>query len=77
MVTVYSKNSCAFCVRAKQYLESKNIEYEEVNIEHDSEAREWILEQGHRTVPQIYINDELVEGGFNGLVETPDTLLLG
>ena len=64
-------------MRAKNYLESKNIKYEEVNIEHDSEAREWILEQGHRTVPQIYINDELVEGGFNGLVETPDTLLLG
>jgi glutaredoxin 3 len=75
MVTVYSKNSCAFCVRAKQYLESKNIEYEEINIEHDPEAREWILEQGHRTVPQIYINDQLVEGGFNGLVDSPLTLL--
>ena len=59
------------------YLESKNITYEEVNIEQDLEARQWILEQGHRTVPQIYINDRLVEGGFNGLVETPDTLLLG
>ena len=77
MIKIYSKNSCVFCVRAKNYLESKNIKYEEVNIEHDSEAREWILEQGHRTVPQVYINDELVEGGFNGLVETPDTLLLG
>ena len=67
-------NSTVFLLN---YLESKNIKYEEVNIEHDSEAREWILEQGHRTVPQIYINDQLVEGGFNGLVETPDTLLLG
>ena len=77
MIKIYSKNSCAFCVRAKQYLESKNITYEEVNIEQDLEARQWILEQGHRTVPQIYINDRLVEGGFNGLVETPDTLLQG
>ena len=77
MIKIYSKNSCAFCVREKQYLESKNITYEEVNIEQDLEARQWILEQGHRTVPQIYINDQLVEGGFNGLVETPDTLLLG
>ena len=77
MIKIYSKNSCSFCVRAKQYLESKNIIYEEVNIEQDLEARQWILEQGHRTVPQIYINDQLVEGGFNGLVETPDTLLLG
>ena len=77
MIKIYSKNSCAFCVRSKNYLESKNITYEEVNIEQDLEARQWILEQGHRTVPQIYINDRLVEGGFNGLVETPDTLLLG
>ena len=31
-------------------------------------AREFITEQGHRTVPQIYFQGKLfVEGGFQGL----------
>ena len=75
MVTIYSKDSCAFCVRSKQYLESNNIQYTEVNIENNLEAREWIIEQGHRTVPQIYVDNQLIEGGYNGLVDSPLSLL--
>lgn len=68
MLTVYSKNNCPFCVQAKNLLKAKNIEFKEIKIDEDSEAKEFILEQGHRTVPQIYFNDKLfVEGGFQGL----------
>jgi glutaredoxin 3 len=68
MITVYSKTHCPHCVNAKNYLQSRNINYHEVNIEEDTEAREFILEQGHRTVPQIYQGDRLlVEGGWQGL----------
>lgn len=68
MLTVYSKNNCPFCVQAKNLLKAKNIEFKEIKIDEDSQAKEFILEQGHRTVPQIYFNDKLfVEGGFQGL----------
>ena len=68
MITVYSKNNCPFCVNAKKFLENKNINYQEVNIETDSTAREFILEQGHKSVPQIYVGDRLlVSGGWQGL----------
>ena len=68
MLTVYSKNNCPFCVQAKNLLKAKNIEFKEIKIDEDAEAKEFILEQGHRTVPQIYFNDKLfVEGGFQGL----------
>lgn len=68
MLTVYSKNNCPFCVQAKNLLKSKNIQFEEIRIDEDSEAKEFILEQGHRTVPQIYKDGKLlVEGGFQGL----------
>ena len=68
MITVYSKAHCPFCDKAKALLKLKGIEYTEVRIDEDAEAREFILEQGHRTVPQIYRNGELlVEGGFQGL----------
>ena len=68
MLTVYSKNNCPFCVQAKNLLKLKNIAFEEINIEQNPEARKFVLEQGHRTVPQIYKDGQLfVEGGFQGL----------
>ncbi len=68
MITVYSKSNCPFCVQAKNLLTLKNIQFEEINIEQDADARAFVLAQGHRTVPQIYRNGQLlVEGGFQGL----------
>jgi glutaredoxin len=68
MITIYSKNNCPFCVMAKNYLQSKNINFREANIEQDQEAREFIQAQGLRTVPQIFMDGKIfVEGGWSGL----------
>ena len=68
MLTIYSKNHCAFCDQAKALLKSKDIPFEEVKIDENTEAREFILAEGHRTVPQIYKDGKVfVEGGFQGL----------
>ena len=68
MLTVYSKNNCPFCVMAKNYLQSKNINFREINIEQDAESREFIQRQGLRTVPQIFMDGKIfVEGGWTGL----------
>jgi glutaredoxin len=68
MLTIYSKNNCPFCVMAKNYLQSKNINFLEVNIEQDQEAQEFIQRQGLRTVPQIFMDGKIfVEGGWSGL----------
>ena len=46
------------------------FEYEEMNIETDGETRNWLIEQGHRTMPQIYHNGKvLVEGGAQELAK--------
>jgi len=70
MLTVYSKNYCIFCDMAKSLLKSQGIQFEEICIDNEtnSGAKQFIMEQGHRTVPQIYHNGKLfVEGGFEGL----------
>ena len=73
MLTVYSKNHCPFCDKAKHLLKTKGIDYQEIKIDEDHEAREWLLEQGHRTAPQIYFGTELfVEGGYQGLAKLSD-----
>lgn len=73
---IYSKENCQYCVQAKRLLESKNISYQEVRIDLDAEAREFVLSRGHRTVPQLYLNDQLfVEGGFQGLAKLSEQQL--
>lgn len=70
MLKIYSKNNCPHCDSAKKYLESKDIEFEVLNIEEDSDAREFLQGQGHRSVPQIYNGDELfVNGGYSALIK--------
>ena len=73
MLKVYSKSNCPFCDKAKHLLTTKNIAFEVVNIEEQPEAREWLMAQGHRAVPQLYLGDSLlVEGGYQGLANLSD-----
>ena len=67
-VTVYSTNMCPYCVRAKQLLERKGIEYKEVNLSTEApEVRVELMQKTkHRTVPQIFIKDQFI-GGFDQL----------
>lgn len=67
-LTIYSKSACTFCEQAKQYLAHHDIPYTEIDIEQDSESRQFMQDQGHRTVPQIYYQGRLfVAGGWQQL----------
>ena len=38
MVKVYSINNCPWCDKVKKYLQSRQVEYVECNIENDEDA---------------------------------------
>ena len=67
-VIVYTTSACPYCVRAKQLLQRKNIEYSEINLNTEpAEVRtELMARTKQRTVPQIFINDTFI-GGFDQL----------
>ena len=67
MITVYSKNACPFCDRAKALLESKDIPFKVIKMEDDPTAREFLMDQGLRSVPQIFKDGVLLPGGYQGL----------
>ena len=69
MIKVYTSHSCFYCTRAKNYLDNLNIEYETLNIQEDSQARDFFVKSGFRTVPQIFVNDTLLCSGSDGLVQ--------
>jgi len=76
MITLYSKPLCPYCDMAKHYLKKNEIEYEEIRVDTNPEAREFLLSEGHRTMPQIYHNGKLlVAGGGQALVRmNPNTV---
>lgn len=66
-VTVYSTQTCPYCVRAKQLLQRKGVAYTEIDVTDDTERAKMIQKAGgRRTVPQIFIGDTHV-GGFDDL----------
>ena len=70
MIKVYTSHSCFYCTRAKNYLDNLDIDYETLNIQEDSTARDFFMKSGFRTVPQIFVDDQLLcEGGSDGLVK--------
>ena len=68
-VTIYTTVSCVFCIRAKEYLRSRGVAYEEVDVTGDDAARARLMDRasGRRTVPQIFVGDVHV-GGYTDLV---------
>ena len=64
-VTIYSTPTCPICKRAKDYLSQKGISYFDINVAADKEkAKEMIHKSGQMGIPVITINDEVVVG-FN------------
>lgn len=70
---VWSKDNCAYCLKAKTLLETKGIQYEERKI-----GSPWTKEQlleavpNARTVPQIFFEGEYI-GGYTELVNKLQT----
>lgn len=66
-VTVYTKQNCPYCVRAKRLLDKKGVAYEEISVEGDDDLRVWLAEKtGQKTVPQIFAGDRSL-GGYSDL----------
>ena len=67
-VQIYTSSYCPYCIRAKQSLDSKGVEYNEVNLDKNPEKKLETMQMFNwRTVPIILIGDELI-GGYDQLV---------
>ncbi|MFA5745421.1 MAG: glutaredoxin domain-containing protein [archaeon] len=64
-IQVYSTKTCPYCVMVKQYLKSKNIDFEDIDVNQDhTRALEMIRKSGQQGVPVIDINGKIIIG-FN------------
>ncbi|MEW6998850.1 glutaredoxin 3 [Colwelliaceae bacterium BS250] len=78
-VIIYSRDYCPYCVRAKAVFNQKQVSFEEISIDVHPEKRVEMIERskGGLTVPQIFINDQVIGGcdelmalEYNGQLDT-------
>lgn len=63
MVKIYSTTQCVYCQMAKEYFKSKNIAFEEYNVEQDERAAAEMVEKSQQMgVPVIDINGQIIIG---------------
>ena len=63
VVKVYSTKVCPWCVKAKDFLKEKKVEFENILVDEDPKARNEMFEKtGQLGVPVIEIGDTLLVG---------------
>lgn len=63
-VTIYTSPLCGFCHAAKRLLNSKNVEFEEIDVMMKLAKKQEMMSRanGRHTVPQIFIGETHVGG---------------
>jgi glutaredoxin 3 len=61
-ITIYTTPYCPYCQRAKQLLDSKQAEYQEIDVSDRSLRPEMTKITGGTTVPQIIIDGNPIGG---------------
>jgi glutaredoxin 3 len=68
-VTLYTTEPCGFCRQAKSLLQSRGVDYREVNLAKDPVGRaDLVALTGQMTFPQLVVGERSI-GGFRELVE--------
>ena len=64
-MTVYGAPSCPWCLKLKEWLESKNADFEYIDIskpENRDKMQEMVQKSGQMGIPVTIINDEAIIG---------------
>ena len=62
-VKVYSTKTCPWCIKVKDFLKSKNVKFENIDVGVDQKAAEEMVEKsGQMGVPVTEINGKIIVG---------------
>lgn len=68
-VEIYGAEWCGFCKQAVSLCETKSIEYKYFDVDHigNMKVLQERLGEPARTIPQIFVDDKFLPGGYSGL----------
>jgi len=73
-IKIVTSDWCTYCEAAKKLLRDNGLDYSEIDL---ADSFDLMAEHNLRTVPQIFVNENLLTGGYTGLKESIDLLKKG
>jgi glutaredoxin 3 len=72
-VLLYTKDTCKYCIFAKELLDKNTIPYELIELGNNRDLHQKMADQtGQNTVPYVYVNGEFI-GGYKNLQELEES----
>lgn len=69
IIKLYVTSHCPFCIRAKQFLQTKHLSFELIDLTNSPQELKALKETTHwRTVPQIFVGKTFI-GGYTDMVK--------
>ena len=72
MIQIFTSDNCPYCISAKGFLKSLDIEYSEINVSEDrSKLMDAVNISGMMTVPQIFVGEpsrETLIGWYDDMI---------
>lgn len=62
-IKIYTTPTCSWCKKLKEWLKSKKVQYQEVNVIDNGDYRDELIAKSHQmAVPVIDIDGEIIVG---------------
>ena len=69
---VYTTEPCSFCVRTKELLRKRGVDFEEISLAKDADGRMALVERtGMMSFPQVVLGDEVI-GGYREVLQADE-----
>lgn len=59
-IKLYSNTGCSKCAMLKRWMDMKKIQYQELNISEDEDARQNLISKGLRQLPQLEVDGNII-----------------
>lgn len=70
-VKIYTTATCPYCRMAKDFLEKRNVKYEELNVEEKPAAAAEMVAKSHQMgVPVLDVNGKIIVGFDKQAIES-------
>jgi glutaredoxin 3 len=72
-IIVYTTDPCSFCTRVKRLLDSRGVEFTEINLARDADGRSELVQRtGMMSFPQVIVDGTLI-GGYTEVQAAADS----
>lgn len=72
-IKIYTKTACRSCKELKSWFDVHKVDFEEINLDNDADRSAFFRNNGVKTVPQLYIDEDRI-GGIDAFLDREEEI---